>query len=506
MSIRPERILNYVSARTYEKYMADKEAMANLSAKDLRRLQREQEKSAPSRGGPAKRSRKRKHMATEEVKAESEVSTVGAGLTRSPVMALPGSAGRKRKLEGANELTLVSPRPQNPRKPSFSSPTKQRGLAELVPSDSDEEMDDTLATEAALKRQLIEDEMDDTFDDILATEAAIERQFDENMRRQSGLLGMQLSSASTSPERTEARVDVFIKPNKPRSLKGPTGQTRSLSTSTGNNSTNTPRQNNRQTSIQHRRKDSVASLSSREAAMIYEDLEKGEMKAMKGSIGEKYSRFFNESSDAIASKSPPKSKKPANPPAKKRRTNVPLRVLEEEESQETITADDDDDDDEYEVEDILGEEYRDDIDGRSLYYLIKWVGDWDNTWEPAANVGSDVISGYKMKKQREERLKREREERSMSHDSSRKGSRNRSRKGSHSASGRTKTKASTQSAPTAYDSEEESLFLPERPPARSAGVSTGKGKGKGKETKVEMPPPPKRGEVIDDDTDDSNQF
>jgi hypothetical protein len=497
LSIKPERIRNYVSARTYEKYMADKEAMANLSAKDLRRLQREQEKpflSRPAKRGsrPAKRGKKRQHVdATKEETAGSQLSTPHAGLAQSPVVHQPGSAGRKRKLEDPKEPTFASPHLQRSRIPSFSSPSKQRGLAELVPSESEEENDDTITTEAALRRQLNEDEtddtvMDDAFDDTLATEAALERQFDENMRRQTGFLSLRISSPSTSPERTEtkARVEVFIKPNKPRSAEDSMDQTRSFSISTSNNNDNTPRQRNRPTSasVQPRR-DSVASLSSREAAMVYEDLEK-KKKARKGSIAERHSRFFSKSPDGIASKSTPKPKKSATPPTKKRKASASPSALEDEVDAIPVG---DDENDEYEVEDILDDEWRDDKDskdGRTLYYLIKWVGDWDNTWEPAVNVGSDVRADYE-KKRRAERLRKEREERSMSHDSRR------------GANGKPKAKSH---APTLqYDSEEESLFLPGRPRARSVVVSNGRGKGKGKGKEIEMPPPPKRGEVIDDD-------
>jgi hypothetical protein len=496
MSIKPERILNYVSARTYEKYMADKEAVANLPAKDLRRLQREQEKPFLSR--TAKRGRKRQQVgATEEETAESELSTPRAGLARSPVVPHSGSAGRKRKLEHTEELTFASPQSQKSRQPSFSTPSKQRGLAELVPSESEEENDDTLTTKAALQRQLNEDETDDTviddaFDDTLATEAALERQFDENMRRQTGFLSWPISSPSTSPERSEtkARVEVFVKPNKPRSAEDSRDQTRNSSTLTGDDNDNTPRQGNRPTSASVKpRRDSVASLSSREAAMVYEDLEK-KKKARKGSIAERHSRFFSESPDSIASKTTPKPQKSATPPTKKRKASASPSALEDEVD---ATPVDDDENDEYEVENILDDEWREDKDsktGRTRYYLIKWVGDYDNTWEPKVNVGSDVRAEYEKKKRRAERLRKERE-RSMSHDSRR------------GANGKPKAKSHT---PTIdYESEEESLFMPVIPRARSAVVSNGRGKGKGKEKEIEMPPPPKRGEVIDDDdAGDSN--
>jgi len=50
-------------------------------------------------------------------------------------------------------------------------------------------------------------------------------------------------------------------------------------------------------------------------------------------------------------------------------------------------GDSDDENEEYNVESILDVETRI-VDGRPVrYYLIKWEGDWENTWEPQENVG-----------------------------------------------------------------------------------------------------------------------
>lgn len=52
-----------------------------------------------------------------------------------------------------------------------------------------------------------------------------------------------------------------------------------------------------------------------------------------------------------------------------------------------LDVDGDDDDLEYNVERILDVETRV-VDGKNArYYLIKWEGDWEDTWEPQENVG-----------------------------------------------------------------------------------------------------------------------
>jgi hypothetical protein len=61
-----------------------------------------------------------------------------------------------------------------------------------------------------------------------------------------------------------------------------------------------------------------------------------------------------------------------------------------------------DDDPQYEAVEVLAEEFRQEKKRElRLYYLIKWVGDWDDTWEPVENVGSDLIAEYRQKKHRE---------------------------------------------------------------------------------------------------------
>jgi len=58
-----------------------------------------------------------------------------------------------------------------------------------------------------------------------------------------------------------------------------------------------------------------------------------------------------------------------------------------DQDEEMLDVDGDDDDLEYNVERILDVETRV-VDGKNArYYLIKWEGDWEDTWEPQENVG-----------------------------------------------------------------------------------------------------------------------
>ena len=68
-------------------------------------------------------------------------------------------------------------------------------------------------------------------------------------------------------------------------------------------------------------------------------------------------------------------------------------------------TDEEDDDPQYEAVKIVREEFRQDEKGKlHLYYLIEWVGDWIDTWEPVLNVGSGLIAEYKQKKHRETQM------------------------------------------------------------------------------------------------------
>jgi hypothetical protein len=104
------------------------------------------------------------------------------------------------------------------------------------------------------------------------------------------------------------------------------------------------------------------------------------------------------------------------------------------------------DESEYELKCILNDEIRFTKDGKTeTWYLIKWAGEWDDTWEPSENVADGAIKEYEA-----EKLKKK------------------GRRGSKARDGE--------------ESDLDSLFMSDR-------------KGKGKEVK--------RGQVIDDDDDDS---
>lgn len=57
---------------------------------------------------------------------------------------------------------------------------------------------------------------------------------------------------------------------------------------------------------------------------------------------------------------------------------------------------------EYDVEAIIGEKWRTIKGNEVLFYFIKWQGDWENTWEPANNVGKGSIDEWEKEKRRVE--------------------------------------------------------------------------------------------------------
>jgi len=138
-------------------------------------------------------------------------------------------------------------------------------------------------------------------------------------------------------------------------------------------------------------------------------------------IAQKYTNFPKKSTQSPLGKfharpgmfSPPKEssskspiKSPFQDPAGFSRGNgTPAEEEEEEIVGAEVLSDEQDSEEEYEVDCILKDEIRTGNDGkRRLYYLIKWVGDWDDTWEPAINVGDDPIKQYKEKKRKDRRM------------------------------------------------------------------------------------------------------
>lgn len=200
----------------------------------------------------------------------------------------------------------------------------------------------------------------------------------------------------------------------------------------------------------------VASTSSRAARKIYEDLEVRNQKGK--TISERYTSFprnerpSSKFQDRPGMFSPPKdkSKSPSfssNPASRAHEFGVEVEeddiIIGAE-----VLSDEEDSEAEWEVDMILDEKMQKSADGKKRrFYLIKWEGEYDDTWEPAGNVGEQVVKEWKAKKGRAKGV------------------------GLDGA-----------------ESEDGGLFVKNR-----------KGKGKGKVVEYAGPP---RGQVIDDDDED----
>ena len=139
----------------------------------------------------------------------------------------------------------------------------------------------------------------------------------------------------------------------------------------------------------------VAGTSSREALKIYEDLERKKKSTVKPLVLDPQSPLNQEPSSLLSSytyKSPNTSlSKPAHSPSP--RSSKASRNSQPKQGEGDL--DSDGEELEYELHAILDEEMRMENGQKVLYYLIDWVGNYDNTWEPATNVGQEAIEDFK---------------------------------------------------------------------------------------------------------------
>jgi hypothetical protein len=371
VSVKPQNILDWVSPRTLEEFEFAKTQAEDKALRDelLPKIEaREQRKRLREQGIPVKASRvKEAPQGTKSRKRKRNPSLEGAmrakGLGGISAMAPPSGPGRKRKqLENDEEEQVVY---ISPRRPSLSTPVKQRRLADVIDFESDDE--DSFAEDSTL----------------------LDHQPSGSPTGRSKLAIELTRSATTSPDP--------LSPNTPKTkipkIKKPIPdfdrrETRSGSISSIND---TKRRETRSSSASGPpRRDSIAATSSREARAIYEKLER-ESKAKAGSLAEKYS---------YSGKKPSKSTQLSTPASSSRqRSAAPQSTRKKSATPKPF----EDDDSEYEVDAILADEYRLDKKGKHvLWYLIKWVGEWPHSWEPEENVGTDAIAEYKEKKRFEQ--------------------------------------------------------------------------------------------------------
>ena len=396
MSVKPQRIGDYVSARTIEQYedrkrkyqeeLEEEEKNARLRARMEKKRAKEAgaETETESRGDPEPGTVKKKPGRSFKNKNIDSIKN-------SPAVSSPLSGPGRRNKPVEQPSTYVSPK-----KALQATPSKpQRGLAEQMQSDQDQEMS--------------EDESDDD-------STALDRQLNG-------------STSTFHPTITYGPAN----PNK--------RSTRSSSASSDlrEDSHDSKRRRRTRSPLD----DSTASISSLGALKEYEKLEKSTPRS-KGHFNKYLSLAKEKEKEKLHS--PPSSKRKHAPGIIKTSTTpaVPSRLRESRSASRVTLSpiqdshrrrserssssrqtpnpamsappkskvlspspEEEVEEEGYDVECILDEDTRLVAGGKTItYYLLKWAGDWDDTWEPEENIGRDVIEIWKKEKKRKESIKK----------------------------------------------------------------------------------------------------
>ncbi|PVH85790.1 hypothetical protein DL98DRAFT_511330 [Cadophora sp. DSE1049] len=341
MSVAPENILNYVSRRTFEEFeymqAMEREGYSIGKGKSGKggKASEARDDEPKQKGKPG---RKRKHALV-----EADDEKVGS---RFKVIVGPSSRVARKSIEEPEPVFT------SPQRPTLASPSKQRGLADMMESDSEEEEE--------------------------STDIAIEAQLSSTMQSHPrSRLHMNVSlSPSPGPSSASKRKIKAFSPA-PRDARNSSRQIRSSrsQSATVSTSANEAKRQRRST-----RNESVATTSSLEAGKIYERLarEKSRSKTPSKKPGhfDRYSSLAKNREQATSSQK-----------------DAPMEDVDDKDEELG--------EEEYEVEAILDEtQYTVGKKDKHVvtYYLIKWVGNWPLSWEPAENVGSESVEEYERKK------------------------------------------------------------------------------------------------------------
>jgi hypothetical protein len=354
VSVKLENILNWVSPRTLEEWqfartveqekLMEEAAMPRIKAREEKRKAKIEKLGNASRvQTPSKtQPKKRKRATFAEPLVHMKETRIIPGMGLMPTAPSSGPGRRRRSVE---ESVFTSPKASLQTQTSLSSPNKQRGLAEIV--DFESEDDDTqLALELQLNAGFAAHSMGEAL---------------QNSR-----------SASTSQEPYDSDHQPVASISNPRA---PPSRLRESSRPTSSSSTSGNESRRKRHSSLLGGTSAIAATSSRGARTMYEELErKNKAKFIKP--GQTISQTYSYQA--------PKPQKEATP--------APL-----------------DDDEEYEVDRILDDSVRPTKDGTMvLHYLIKWVGEWDDSWEPAEGVGKGAIKEYNRQKRKKQRKQEQR--------------------------------------------------------------------------------------------------
>ncbi|KAG4415667.1 hypothetical protein IFR04_011172 [Cadophora malorum] len=343
MSVAPENILKYVSRRTFEafEYMQAMEqevrSMGKSKGPKGGNASEARDEEPKPKGKPG---RKRKHALV-----EADDEKVGS---RFKVIVGPASRVARKSIEEPEPVFT------SPQRPTLASPSKQRGLADMMESESEEEED--------------------------STDIAIEAQLSNTMQshpKSRLYMNVSLSPSPKPPSASKRKSKAST--SGPRDVRSQSIQTRSSRSQSASVSTSANEAKRLRRKV---RDESVATSSSLEAGKVYERVEREKSRSKTPSKNpghfDKYSSTKNREQAAAAAS-----------------------------TQKDVGKDDADEEDEelgeeeYEVDAILDErQYKVGKKGKTIvtYYLIKWVGNWPLSWEPAENVGSESIEEYERKK------------------------------------------------------------------------------------------------------------
>ncbi|KUJ22688.1 uncharacterized protein LY89DRAFT_680801 [Mollisia scopiformis] len=297
-----------------------------------------------------------------EAKAKDRATTTQQLNDESRVSDAPRGRGRPRK------RPLVVEEESNDTKATIELPRKKQAVegSDGRPGSS---------SSSAIQRGLTEVSSESAFDDD-DTALAIARQLRGTPQVEVPTQSFSSRSVSPKPVRTSRNPIARVSASQTSSR-----QTRSVSASTTSTRPSIDLQVQHKSQSSGPRRDSVAAISSIEAANIYETLEKSKGKETRPSrkMSEiQTSSFYN-------TPEPTKIRKSSAKPARPKPVKPTKPAVEPEE--------------EYNIDDILGHkfEYEKKKKRTTKFYYIKWSGDYENSWEPERNVGLAAIEQYKQK-------------------------------------------------------------------------------------------------------------
>lgn len=356
IGVKPQNILNWVSPRTFENFELERsrlrDARRRISTERKIQKRKTQNVSAIKPNLSTKPATKKQR--------EGQIldgQTPGSRPTRSgsvPLVAPLAGPSRRRRKPVADQPVFASPTTSHKSKgPSLTTPVK--GLTTTNIMDFNE------------------------IDELYDTDAAILDQLDATCRLSSSR-NTSSRSTTTAPMPSHASCDKPESSSKFGSLP--------LEPVTGTSFRSGDRQRQAENGASLSNPNPAAHTSSGKVRDVFPGLEHSDKqprsksnKESKGqTISQRYSNF--KPASTMLSKSDIRSHFTLGTSASGEHFGP------EDEEEEDV--EDENEYDEWEVDDIIEDAILDD----RRWYLVKWVGDWDNTWEPAENIGNEIIQKY----------------------------------------------------------------------------------------------------------------